>query len=166
MLLSAVDFSHKLLKETVSNGDLVIDATAGNGSDTVLLATLVGAAGKVIGFDIQKQASQQKLLLAGLIDHVTLLHQGHETLADVLTDHAEVGGPIFNLDYQHGVNKMGITQKDTTITAVRVLLPKLWIGSYILLVLYSGHPGGIAEKKKTSSSTRNEHQKKKTSYIK
>ena len=52
MLLSAVDFSHKLLKETVSNGDLVIDATAGNGSDTVLLATLVGAARKVIGFDM------------------------------------------------------------------------------------------------------------------
>ena len=42
MLLSAVDFSHKLLKETVSEGDTVIDATVGNGSDTVLLATLVG----------------------------------------------------------------------------------------------------------------------------
>ncbi|MFZ2506813.1 MAG: SAM-dependent methyltransferase, partial [Trichococcus flocculiformis] len=41
MLLSAVDFSHSLLKETVCKGDLVIDATVGNGSDTVLLATLV-----------------------------------------------------------------------------------------------------------------------------
>jgi predicted methyltransferase len=150
MLLSAVDFSHKLLKETVSKGDLVIDATVGNGSDTVLLATLVGSAGKVIGFDIQEQAienTKQKLLLAGLIDHVTLLHQGHETLADVLADHAEVGGAIFNLGYLHGADKMVITQKDTAITAVSALLPKLRIGSYILLVVFSDHPGGIEEKK-------------------
>ncbi|CZR03768.1 class I SAM-dependent methyltransferase [Trichococcus collinsii] len=150
MLLSAVDFSHKLLKETVNKGDIVIDATVGNGSDTVLLATLVGAAGKVIGFDIQKQAienTKQKLLLAGLTDQVTLLHQGHETLADVLADHADVGGAIFNLGYLHGADKTVTTQKDTTITAVSALLPKLRIGSYILLVVYSAHPGGMEEKK-------------------
>ena len=99
MLLSAVDFSHSLLKETVCKGDLVIDATVGNGSDTVLLATLVGPTGKVIGFDVQKQAVEntaQKLLLAGLTDQVTLLHQGHETLGDVLADNAKIGGAIFN----------------------------------------------------------------------
>lgn len=149
MLLSAVDFSHKLLNDTVCHGDLVIDATVGNGSDTVLLATLVGPDGKVIGFDVQKQAienTKQKLLLAGLTDQVTLLHQGHETLTDVLADHAEIGGAVFNLGYLHGSDKMIITQKDSTISAVSALLPKLRIGSYILLVVYSGHPGGMAEK--------------------
>ncbi len=149
MLLSAVDFSHKLLKETVCTGDLVIDATVGNGSDTVLLATLVGPAGKVIGFDIQKQAienTKQKLLLAGLTDRVTLLHQGHETLAEVLDDHAEIGGAVFNLGYLPGTDKTVITQKDTTIQAVSALLPKLRIGSCIILVIYSGHPGGMEEK--------------------
>ncbi|HRF51754.1 MAG TPA: class I SAM-dependent methyltransferase, partial [Trichococcus flocculiformis] len=108
MLLSAVDFSHSLLKETVCKGDLVIDATVGNGSDTVLLATLVGPTGKVIGFDVQKQAVEntaQKLLLAGLTDQATLLHQGHETLGDVLADNAKIGGAIFNLGYLPGSDK-------------------------------------------------------------
>lgn len=149
MLLSAVDFSHKLLKETVCTGDLVIDATVGNGSDTVLLATLVGPTGKVLGFDIQNQAietTKQKLLLAGLTDQVTLLRQGHETLADVLDNHAEISGAVFNLGYLHGTDKTVITQKDTTIKAVSALLPKLRIGSYIILVIYSGHPGGMEEK--------------------
>lgn len=149
MLLSAVDFSHKLLKETVCKGDLVIDATIGNGSDTVFLATLVGPTGKVIGFDVQKQAlnnTKQKLLLAGLTDHVTLLHQGHETVAEVLADHAEIGGAVFNLGYLHGTDKSIITKKATTINAVSALLPKLRIGSYIILVVYSGHPGGLEEK--------------------
>lgn len=149
MLLSAVDFSHRLLKETVCKGDLVIDATVGNGNDTVLLATLVGPTGKVIGFDIQKQAienTKQKLLFAGLTDQVTLLHQGHETLPDVLADHPEIGGAIFNLGYMHGTDKTVITKKDTTIHAVSALLPYLRIGSCIILVVYSGHPGGMEEK--------------------
>lgn len=149
MLLSAVDFSHKLLKETVCKGDLVIDATVGNGNDTVLLATLVGPTGKVIGFDIQKEAienTKQKLLLAGLTDRVTLLHQGHETLPDVLDDQTEIGGAVFNLGYLPGTDKTVITQKDTTLAAVSALLPKLRIGSCVILVIYSGHPGGLEEK--------------------
>lgn len=149
MLLSAVDFSHKLLKETVCKGDVVIDATVGNGNDTVLLATLVGSTGKVIGFDIQKEAiknTKQKLLLAGLTDRVTLLHQGHETLPDVLDDQTEIGGAVFNLGYLPGTDKTVITQKDTTLAAVSALLPKLRIGSCVILVIYSGHPGGLEEK--------------------
>jgi len=149
MLLSAMDFSHKLLKETVSEGDTVIDATVENGSDTVLLATLVGSKGHVIGFDIQKQAienTKQKLLLSGLTKQVTLLHQGHETVAEVLEEDARIGGAIFNLGYLPGADKSVITQKETTISAVAALLPKLRIGSYIILVVYSGHSGGMEEK--------------------
>lgn len=150
MLLSAIDFSHQLLKETVCKGDLVIDATVGNGSDTVLLATLVGPTGKVIGFDVQKQAienTEKKLMLTGLADRVILLHQGHETVTDVLSDHTEeIGGAIFNLGYLPGSDKTIITEKNTTIPAVNALLPKLRTGSYILLVVYSGHAGGMEEK--------------------
>jgi hypothetical protein len=149
MLLSAVEFSHKLLKETVCKGDCVVDATVGNGNDTVLLASLVGPTGSVIGFDIQKQAienTRQKLMLTGLSDRVTLLHQGHETVADVLPDKSEIGSAIFNLGYLPGGDKRVITHKDTTLTAVNALLPKLRIGSCIILVVYSGHLGGMEEK--------------------
>lgn len=147
LLLSALEFSHNLLKETVREGDVVIDATAGNGNDTVLLATLVGRYGKVIGFDIQKQAienTKQKLLLTGLSQQVTLYHQGHETIPEVLENEEQIGGIIFNLAYLPGSDK-SITKKETTLQAVATLLPRLRIGSYLLLVVYSGHPGNTEE---------------------
>lgn len=148
LLLSALEFSHKLLKETVREGDVVIDATVGNGNETVLLATLVGRYGKVIGFDVQKQAienTKQKLLLTGLSQQVTLYHQGHETIPDVLEKEEQIGGIIFNLGYLPGSDK-SITRKETTIQAVADLLPRLRIGSYLLLVVNSGHDGGMEEK--------------------
>ena len=44
------------LEEHVEEGDLCIDATAGNGHDTLFLCMLAGEKGKVAAFDIQKQA--------------------------------------------------------------------------------------------------------------
>ena len=46
----------RFIKEQVSPGDLCIDATMGNGNDTLLLSTLCGEKGRVHAFDIQEQA--------------------------------------------------------------------------------------------------------------
>ena len=46
------DYFISLLKE----GDVAIDATAGNGYDTLKLCKAVGNSGKVYAFDIQKDA--------------------------------------------------------------------------------------------------------------
>ena len=46
----------RFIKEQVSPGDLCIDATMGNGNDTLLLSTLCGEKGRVLAFDIQEQA--------------------------------------------------------------------------------------------------------------
>ena len=43
----------RFIKEQISPGDLCIDATMGNGNDTLLLSTLCGKDGRVIAFDIQ-----------------------------------------------------------------------------------------------------------------
>ena len=44
------------IRQQVQEGDLCIDATMGNGNDTLLLSQLCGTSGKVYAFDIQKQA--------------------------------------------------------------------------------------------------------------
>lgn len=48
-------------QDFVQRGDTVVDATAGNGGDTVWLAKAVGPQGKVHAFD--KQVQQVQLLL-------------------------------------------------------------------------------------------------------
>ena len=50
------EWCHHFIREHVKEGDICIDATAGNGNDTQLLCELVGDAGKVLAFDIQEEA--------------------------------------------------------------------------------------------------------------
>ena len=49
MLKKPLAFVHDILKQNIRENDTVIDATVGNGNDTVLLASLVGKGGKVYG---------------------------------------------------------------------------------------------------------------------
>ena len=44
------------LEKVIQKGDVVIDATMGNGYDTVYLGNLVGDSGKVYAFDVQEEA--------------------------------------------------------------------------------------------------------------
>lgn len=149
LLENALTFSHTLLSNTINQGDIVIDATVGNGKDTVLLAKLVGSLGKVYGFDVQKQAIQttkEKLLLTGLLPQVELLHQGHETVGAVLDEQTVISGAVFNLGYLPKSDKTIITRSNTTIEAMSAILPKLRVGALMILVVYYGHEGGQEEK--------------------
>ena len=44
------------LENIINEGDIVVDATMGNGYDTVYLAKKVGPKGKVYAFDVQEEA--------------------------------------------------------------------------------------------------------------
>lgn len=48
-----------LIAQHVKQGDTVVDATVGNGKDTLFLAKLVGIQGTVYGFDIQRIALEK-----------------------------------------------------------------------------------------------------------
>ena len=149
MLERAMHYSHTLLKQAITTGDSVIDATVGNGGDTVFLASLVGPFGKVFGFDIQKEAietTQQKLLLTGLTQQVELFQQGHETIDSVLPKNSQIAAAIFNLGYLPTSDKSIITQADTTLLAIEHILPRLRKTGLVVIVVYYGHDGGLAEK--------------------
>ncbi|MDP3333279.1 MAG: methyltransferase domain-containing protein, partial [Methylococcaceae bacterium] len=57
--ITLVNVAHELLAERLQPGDIAIDATVGNGYDTLFLAEQVGETGKVFGFDIQHAALQE-----------------------------------------------------------------------------------------------------------
>ena len=60
--------------------NVAIDGTAGNGYDTLFLAEIVGKSGHVYSFDVQEEAIQstQTKLKEADINHVTLIHDGHQ----------------------------------------------------------------------------------------
>lgn len=150
MLEKAVAFSHTLLKATVKRGETVIDATVGKGNDTLFLASLVGEKGHVFGFDVQAEAisiTQEKCFTAGVSAQVTLHHTGHEhAYKYVAADYCALGAVIYNLGYLPGSDKHITTLRESTLTSMDTLLPRLRLGGLMLLVVYSGHSQGKEEK--------------------
>jgi predicted methyltransferase len=134
-----------LLKSTITPGDHVVDATAGNGHDTLFLTQLVGVTGHVYAFDVQKTAIEATLLRLGESrENVTIIHAGHETISSFVTN--EISAAVFNLGYLPGADHSIITRSKTTIQAIESCLSLLKVGGLVVLVVYHGHEGGTDER--------------------
>lgn len=145
-LRGPVPLSHLFLRSFVRGGHTAVDATCGNGHDTLLLARLVGAHGHVWGFDIQRQAvaeTGRRLAEAGLAERVTLLPLGHEELAEHVTGPLQV--VLFNLGYRPGGDRGIITRPETTGAALEQSPALLAAGGIVLVTVYPGHSGGAEE---------------------
>lgn len=144
-----VKIAHKLVKEIVDEGDIVIDATAGNGHDTLFLAKLVGFGGKVYSFDIQKEAilsTEKKVREENLLKRIILINKGHQHLLEFIKE-SNIKAIMFNLGYLPGGDHSLITKPETTLVALESSINLLTKGGIITIVLYTGHPGGEKEAK-------------------
>ncbi|WP_257351549.1 class I SAM-dependent methyltransferase [Pseudalkalibacillus decolorationis] len=144
-------FVKKLLQNVIEDGDIVIDATVGNGHDTLFLADLVGPNGMVYGFDVQKKAIEAtNRLLAdyGYTRQITLFHESHAHVKRNIPveEHGTIKSAIFNLGYLPGSDKKVITRPDSTLQAIQGLLEIIAVGGLIIVVVYHGHEGGKEEK--------------------
>ncbi|SES63373.1 Putative rRNA methylase [Salinibacillus kushneri] len=164
MLKRVLTYSHELLQQTVKPGDFVIDATAGNGNDTLMLAKLVGDTGHVLSFDIQEKAIEntRELLRKHNMNNVSLIKDSHSQLEKYLHGkmYGNIDGAVFNLGYLPGSNKSIITKPESTIAAIQQLLPHLKEEKLIVLVVYYGHEGGEKEKEELLQMVKNLDQKR------
>lgn len=137
-----LEMAHDFLAQVITQEDIVVDATMGNGYDTLFLARF---AKQVYAFDIQEQAlekTSQRLQEAGL-SNAELILQGHETVDQFVR---EVKAAIFNLGYLPSADKSIITQPQTTLEALDKLCHMLVKGGRIAIMIYYGHEGGDIEK--------------------
>ena len=132
----------------LAEGALAVDATVGNGYDTLFLAHRVGPRGKVLGFDVQKAAlagARELLKFVGSLDRVSLIHDSHARLEDYLPAGAAIQGAMFNLGYLPRGNHQIITHGDTTVAALRAVLEHLADRGRVTILVYRGHAGGPEE---------------------
>jgi hypothetical protein len=139
----ATEIAQLLVKARVQTGDRVVDATVGNGYDTLFLANCVGTTGRVDGFDIQECAIVSTRSRLGNDAPVFLHLRGHEEMAAIVAP--GISAVMFNLGYYPSGDKTIITRPDTTLTALDAALNLLSTSGLLTIVIYPGHAGGAEE---------------------
>ena len=142
------EWCHHFIREHVKQGDLCIDATAGNGNDTLLLCQLVGEQGKVIAFDIQEQAvanTRKRLEESGVSQQAEVLLESHANMSQY-AESDSVSCIVFNFGYLPGGDHALATKKDSSIAAIHEGLSLLKKGGMMSLCIYSGGDSGFEER--------------------
>ncbi len=137
-------------KPYLTAGAIAVDATCGNGFDTLFLAEQVGSSGLVYGVDIQSRAIETvrtKLLAAGTLPQCRLVFGSHSQLNAIIEpDHAGVVSVVmFNLGYLPLGDKTLVTKPETTLAGLEQALKMLRPGGFLSILAYPGHPGGQEE---------------------
>ncbi len=140
---------HDRLKAHLRPGDFAVDATAGNGHDSLLLAQAVGAHGRVCSIDIQAtaiDATRKRLGAADCLKQVQLILDNHATaLATVIKASPRAAAIVFNLGYLPGSDKVVQTSVADTLAALNASAELLAPDGLLTVTAYRGHPGGQLE---------------------
>lgn len=139
-------FAKSLITSHIKENSVVIDATCGNGHDTLFLAKAVPN-GHVYACDIQQQAIKNTRDKIKDFSNVTLLQTGHEAVTDnIATTHLQqIDAALFNLGYLPKGDKSIVTTAENTIQAIEKIFKLLRTDGIIVLAVYPGHPEGFEE---------------------
>ncbi|KAL6610479.1 hypothetical protein ACP70R_040448 [Stipagrostis hirtigluma subsp. patula] len=151
----ATEVAHAVWRSIVQKGDTVVDATCGNGNDTLALLKMVAderGQGRVYGMDIQDSAieSTSSFLKMAVNDDserdlVKLFPICHSKMEEVVPKDYPVRLVAFNLGYLPGGDKTLITVPRTTELALQAASRIIGSGGLISVLVYIGHPGGRDE---------------------
>jgi tRNA G37 N-methylase Trm5 len=147
---SHLDLAHQYWAALVKADDIVIDATCGNGLDTLALARFKPK--RIYALDIQKSALDS----AGELINKHLSAVDQEKIEWVLTSHVifpseildnSVKLIVYNLGYLPKGDKSIVTKPETTLQSLENALKLITLGGCISLTCYPGHPEGAKEER-------------------
>lgn len=159
--INPIETVKKMAHYYVKEGQTVVDCTVGNGNDILMLSELVGENGIVYGFDIQSTAiNKTKDLLTkhGLEKRTILINDGHENIEKHIK--GKVHLVVYNLGYLPGGDKNIKTKPITTLESIKKALVLLHNNGILLITCYTGHEGGLIEKKEVKKYLKSLDQKK------
>ncbi|BCR36422.1 tRNA (mnm(5)s(2)U34)-methyltransferase [Mariniplasma anaerobium] len=138
-----LDIAHVYMKHYITDQDIVIDMTMGNGYDTLFLA---GISKFVYAFDIQEIAlehTKKRMEESGLQNYKLILANHN----NVLTHVKAFKYVVYNLGYLPNGNKEITTKKNTTVKSLTKVLKHLQDNGMVFMVVYKGHNEGYEESK-------------------
>lgn len=144
----------------LNHGDVAVDATAGNGYDTLKLCRAVGKSGKVYAFDIQKSAIENTKMRVNEYTNVKFICDSHSNMDLYISE--PVRGVIFNLGYLPGSDHNVQTKPCTTIQAIEKALNIISDDGFVSIMVYYGKNSGTDEKEAVMTFLKNLNHKKYT----
>lgn len=132
--------AHRWLDSYLKPEHICIDATCGNGNDTLFLAKRCK---KVYGFDIQHQAIENTKKRCAEMNNFQLFEMSHDLMETVIQEPVDCA--VFNFGYLPKADPSIITLPHTSIKAVQAAWNLLKTGGILVLCCYVGHPGGQEE---------------------
>ena len=140
------EIAHQKILRYCPHPKIAVDATIGNGYDTLFLQKILSPEGKLWGFDIQTQAiavTHQKL---SIDPRIYLIKDSHAKLSYYLEDYqGKVDLIIYNLGYLPHSDKRVTTLKKSTLDSIIQAIGLLRKGGVISILAYPGHPQGKEE---------------------
>lgn len=135
----------------INSNSIAVDATCGNGNDTLYLAERVR---HVYGFDIQHQAidNTAELLEKHQLKNCTLICDTHEKIDEYVSERIDLA--VYNLGYLPKGDKSVTTTGDKTIVSLKKVLKLLSVSGLVSITIYWGHPEGKEEREKVLNYVR------------
>lgn len=141
---SITSFNKGILLKYIDAASTVVDATLGNGHDTLFLAE---HAKEVHAFDVQESAlnKAKKLLDDHGVTNVIFHGMSHHRMDEVISKKVRV--VMFNFGYLPGGDPTKTTKTHSSLIALEKALDRLEKGGVVTLALYPGHKEGKKEAK-------------------
>lgn len=149
---SHLDIAHDYWRRTLALGDTAIDATCGNGYDTLALCEMVLShnSGEVIAMDIQEEAIKttgaylREKLDPLLLKRVKLVQGSHAQLPAIRQNVKLI---VYNLGYLPKGDKAITTTVESTLKSLSEAQKLIAAGGAISVTCYPGHEEGALEEK-------------------
>jgi len=150
IIRTTTEFAMHIASAYISSGDIIVDATCGNGHDTLQLAR--SNPSKLYAFDIQQSALDSTRVLlnsegfAPQLDNgdISLICDSHSNMKKYVSSPVKL--VVFNLGYLPGADKSVTTLTSSTLDAVQSALELLSKDGLVCITMYSGHHQGAEEK--------------------
>ncbi|KAF0852737.1 mitochondrial putative rRNA methylase YtqB [Andalucia godoyi] len=160
---SHLPFVHALWEKAVRPGCTAVDATCGNGKDTLCMYQMLSRTqdSHVVAMDIQQQAIEatsrtiETFVQHGAVQYrprLTMLRASHEEFPAFLTTE-EVALVVYNLGYLPGTDKSVTTMTDSTLRSLSNALKLVRNQGLVCVTCYPGHPEGRLEEKAVCNFT-------------
>ena len=142
----------------LKNGDCAVDATAGNGNDTLKLSNAAGENGRVYAFDIQQSAIDSAKSQSYRYNNTEFILSSHSDIEKYVSEEPKL--VIFNLGYLPGGDHSMCTKSDTTIEAISKSMELIPPKGVVIVVIYSGGDTGFEERENVLEFVKNINHKK------